>query len=92
MGLSLSRLNHTHHPLLNVQRGGAEDTAHAVIQTRRQHGFENRDVLLGERAEGFRFSAGARAMSSAGLRGNETCLLHHPNELMLHILRKKVNY
>lgn len=91
MGLPLSRLYHTRHPILNVHRGSAEDTAHAVIQTGRQHGIENRDVLLGERAEDFQFRAGVRARRPTGLGGCETGLLHHPNELLLHILRRKLN-
>lgn len=91
MGFPLSRLNHTRHPILNVHRGSAEDTAHAIIQTCSQHGIENRDVLPGERAEDFQFRAGVRARRPTGLGGCETSLLHHPNELPLHILKMKLN-
>lgn len=81
LGLALGRLHRAGHSLQHVHGGGAQDPGHAVIEPRGQHRVQDWDLLLGQ---------SGRLM--LGARRPETCLLHHPHQLVLHILGRRVKH
>lgn len=77
---ALGRLRRADHSLQYVHRRGEQDPAHAVVEPRGQHCFQDGGLLRGQGSR-LRLRAGG-----GGGGGPETDLFHHLHQLVLNIL------